>query len=76
MTAFKILIGLVKEKSYDDLMGWVPAEAAKYAVGGIPVLGALGVVALMWILRLKSYGPGLGGLTEEVDKEVPWNPKR
>ena len=59
------------KKSYGDLMGRVPAEAAKYAVGGIPVLGSLGLVALMRILRLKSYGPGLGSLGEEIDKEVP-----
>ncbi|CAN0004145.1 unnamed protein product, partial [Hapterophycus canaliculatus] len=42
----------------------------------IPVLGALGVVSMMWLLQLKSYGPGLGGLTEEVDRQVPWSPRR
>lgn len=77
MTVFKTLIGAVKEFSYTDLIASVPAGAASTYVGAsIPVLGALGVVSMMWLLQLKSYGPGLGGLTEEVDRQVPWVPRR
>ncbi|CAM9413238.1 unnamed protein product [Scytosiphon promiscuus] len=79
VTVFKTLIGAVKEFSYSgDLLGrFPPGGAASTYVGAfIPVLGALGVVSMMWLLQLKSYGPGLGGLTEEVDRQVPWSPRR
>lgn len=77
VTVFKTLIGAVKEFSYTDLIGSVPSGAASTYVGAfIPVLGAMGVVSVMWALQLKSYGPGLGGLTEEVDRQVPWIPRR
>ncbi len=77
MTVFKTLIGAVKEFTYTDLIGRAPPGAAATLVGAsIPVLGALGVVSLMWLMKLKSYGPGLGGLTEEVDRQVPWIPRR
>lgn len=77
MTVFKTLIGAVKEYSYTDLIARVtPGAASTYVGAFIPVLGALGVVSFMWLLQLESYGPGLGGLTEEVDRQVPWIPKR
>lgn len=77
MTIFKTLIGAVKKFSYDNLISRVPAGAASTYIGAvIPVLGAIGVVSLMSLLRLKDYGPGLGGLTEEVDRQVPWRPRR
>lgn len=70
------MIGAVKQLSYGDLIGRVPAGTAVYAVALIPVLGAVGVVGIMRALKLNSYGPGLGGLTEEVDKQMPWDAKR
>lgn len=77
VTVFKTLIGAVKKFSYDDLLGRVPPGATSTYIGAvIPVLGAIGVVSLMWVLQLKSFGPGLGGLTEEVDRQVPWRPRR
>lgn len=77
VTVFKTLIGAVKEFFYTDLIGSVPSGATSTYVGAfIPVLGALGVVSVMWLMQLKSYGPGLGGLTEEVDRQVPWIPRR
>ncbi|CAM9963472.1 unnamed protein product, partial [Laminaria digitata] len=76
VTVFKTMIGAAKQLSYGDLMGRVPAGTDVYAVALIPVLGAVGVVGIMRALKLNSYGPGLGGLTEEVDKQVPWDAKR
>lgn len=70
------MIAAVKRASYVDLIGLVPPSASAYAMAFIPVLGAVGVVTVMSLMRLKSYGPGLGGLTEEVDKQVPWDPRR
>lgn len=76
VTIFKLLIGLVKDITYGNIVGRFPASASGTVSAFVPVIGALAVVSIMKLLRLKSYGPGLGGLTEEVDKQVPWIPKR
>lgn len=73
---FKLLIGAVKGLTYVDLIERFSANSSAIVGAFIPVMGAIAVVSLMRILRLKSYGPGLGGLTEEVDKQVPWSPTR
>ncbi|CAM9628509.1 unnamed protein product [Choristocarpus tenellus] len=76
VTVFKTMIGSVKRYSYGDLVGIFPVKFAPLVAALVPVLGGAGVVLLKHLMALKSFGPGLSGLTEEVDRQTPWNPAR
>lgn len=76
VTLFKLLIELVKHLTFEAASVRLAPATYKIAAGFIPIIGALAVVSIMKVLKLDSYGPGLGGLTEEVDKQLPWKPRR
>lgn len=76
MTLFKLSINVVKAVTFGGLVSQFPERVTALVAGSVPLLGATAVVAVMKLLRLESYGPGLGGLTKEVEKQVPWSPRR
>lgn len=76
VTLFKLAISLVKAMTFGGLVSRFPERVTAFVAGSVPLLGAIAVVSVMKLLRLESYGPGLGGLTKEVEKQVPWSPRR
>ncbi|KAG5186717.1 chloride channel, partial [Tribonema minus] len=76
VTLFKLAIGLVKKYLYGDFVGNFPIEYSQLVVALIPILGAIGVVAARACTPKQDFGPGLGGLIEEVDNGTAANPLR
>jgi hypothetical protein len=76
VTFFKLAIGLLKKNLYGDFVGAFPIGASQLVVLLIPLLGALGVVLVKNVVPKRDFGPGIGGLIEEVDRQVPFDIRR
>jgi hypothetical protein len=76
VTLFKLAIGLLKKNLYGDFVGFFPINVSQLVVLLIPLLGALGVVLVKNMVPKRDFGPGIGGLIEEVDRQVPFDIRR
>jgi H+/Cl- antiporter ClcA len=76
VTLFKLAIGLLKKHLYGDFVGIFPINISQLVVLLIPLLGALGVVLVKNLVPKRDFGPGIGGLIEEVDRQVPFDIRR
>eukprot|EP00611_Tribonema_gayanum_P011721 TRINITY_DN2207_c0_g1_i2.p1 TRINITY_DN2207_c0_g1~~TRINITY_DN2207_c0_g1_i2.p1 ORF type:complete len:845 (+),score=244.22 TRINITY_DN2207_c0_g1_i2:159-2537(+) len=76
VTLFKLATGLVKNFLYGDFVGRFPMMYSQLVVALIPILGGIAVVAIRSLLPKRDFGPGLGGLIEEVDNGTPVKPGR
>lgn len=74
VTLFKLAIGLVKGYLYGDFIGLFPISMNLGIVALVPLLGGLVVTIIQYFNR--DFGPGIGGLIEEVDNGSSFSPRR